>query len=642
MTNEAFLSKFDVKSNSGDQYICICPAHDDHAPSLAISLTPSRRLIHCFAGCQTQEVLSNVGLKMADLFIDDNSNSWISYIEKKVSKEEGRDYQVVDRYDYQTWQGEYKFSRIRLESSAGEKQCRIMVFLPDGKFKTSVDSVYGKGTKLKDLDAMYGDVDKIKRAISDGENIYYCEGEKDVNTMTEHGYVAFTLGSANDWKTDFSENLKDANIVVLQDNDEAGLSLSKRIVHDLQGFASSIKVIVPVPNVLKADISDYFGKHNNDDFEKLLSESVDPEWMGNPLDTVEQETHEKWGGRNLPPIECWADVHKNIPSKALPLIQGILRQRQKLLISGASKASKSFLLIQLAIAIAEGWQWLGFQCQMGRVLYINLEIDGVSFVNRVSDVYYALGNIPQHRENLDIWNLRGLARPLSELVDDIISRIKGRNYEAVIFDPIYKIITGDENNASDMGKFCNLFDRICREVGCATIYCHHHSKGGQGYKRAIDRSSGSGVFGRDPDAILDIIELEKEGITEDDPRPLRLESSLREFKNIKPINLWFDHPIHKVDTSGELAKLCARGSSSSNLNKSGRKVGKENRIEKFKEVFDRLSANGTPIRIEEVLKGMASDGKEYKVGRRCVEDWIRNDELQGQFGAGKGLVWKLG
>jgi RecA-family ATPase len=45
------------------------------------------------------------------------------------------------------------------------------------------------------------------------------------------------------------------------------------------------------------------------------------------------------------------------------------------------------------------------------------------------------------------------------------------------------------------------------ELGTSVIYCHHHSKGAQGGKSAMDRSSGSGVFARDPDAILDLSEL---------------------------------------------------------------------------------------------------------------------------------------
>ena len=58
-----------------------------------------------------------------------------------------------------------------------------------------------------------------------------------------------------------------------------------------------------------------------------------------------------------------------------------------------------------------------------------------------------------------------------------------------------------------MANFTNQFDKIATELNCAVIYCHHHSKGSQGGKNSIDRSSGSGVFARDPDAILDLIEL---------------------------------------------------------------------------------------------------------------------------------------
>ena len=58
-----------------------------------------------------------------------------------------------------------------------------------------------------------------------------------------------------------------------------------------------------------------------------------------------------------------------------------------------------------------------------------------------------------------------------------------------------------------MAKFCNQFDLVCRALDCAVIYCHHHSKGAQGGKRSMDRASGSGVFARDPDAMLDMTEL---------------------------------------------------------------------------------------------------------------------------------------
>ena len=139
---------------------------------------------------------------------------------------------------------------------------------------------------------------------------------------------------------------------------------------------------------------------------------------------------------------------------------------------------------------------------------MNLELDRASCLHRFRDVYQALGWDPKNLKNIDIWNLRGKSRPMDKLAPMLIRRAAKKNYIAIVIDPIYKVITGDENSADQMANFCNQFDKVCTELGVAVIYCHHHSKGSQGGKKSMDRASGSGVFARDPDALLDLIELE--------------------------------------------------------------------------------------------------------------------------------------
>lgn len=212
---------------------------------------------------------------------------------------------------------------------------------------------------------------------------------------------------------------------------------------------------------------------------------------------------------DLPDCENLSDMMgDNLPPLAKELIAGVLRVRHKMLISGASKAGKSFLLINLCIALAEGRSWMGFKCRQSKVLYVNLELDAPSCWHRFADVYKALGIKPEFAENINVWNLRGKSQPMNKLLPKLVRRGRDTGSEVIVIDPIYKIMTGDENSASDMAAFANAFDRLALEVGCSVIYCHHHSKGFQDGKKSIDRASGSGVFGRDPDAILDLIELE--------------------------------------------------------------------------------------------------------------------------------------
>lgn len=322
---------------------------------------------------------------------------------------------------------------------------------------------------------------------------------------------------------------------------------------------------------------------------------------------------------DLPDPEGLEAVWENLPELSPCLIEGVLRKGHKMLIAGPSKAGKSFLQIELCIAIAEGKKWLQWYCAQGRVLYVNLELDRASCLHRFKDVYEAMGLQPLNLQNIDIWNLRGKSVPMDKLAPKLIRRAAKKNYVAIVIDPIYKVITGDENSADQMANFCNQFDKVCTELGCAVIYCHHHSKGAQGGKKSMDRASGSGVFARDPDALLDLIELDttealekqemnkaickacqiyldahfawKDELSQDDllssaamlgyckktldkwqmnalsrvieeqkaiakgKTAWRIEGTLREFPRFEPINLWFSYPIHVLDEVGSLKDL---------------------------------------------------------------------------------------
>lgn len=336
---------------------------------------------------------------------------------------------------------------------------------------------------------------------------------------------------------------------------------------------------------------------------------------------------------DLPDLETVASVWDNIPELAPPLIDGILRQGHKMLFVGASKAGKSFLEIELCIAIAEGRSWLGRMCTQGRVLYINLELDRASCLHRFKDVYQALGVPPENLQNIDVWNLRGRSVPMDKLVPKLIRRAAKQNYIAIILDPIYKVITGDENSADQMAHFCNQFDRICTELGCSVIYCHHHSKGVQVGKRSMDRASGSGVFARDPDALLDMIELELDDdlrasaqvameLTPEEAERLtawRIDGTLREFPKFKPMDMFFNYPIHIMDERRILSEAKAEGTPKPKKSRKERELEKKMEIIKTYEMQKSFDDMVT-------LKGLA---EQLQMSDRTLRRYIANiDQLE--------------
>jgi hypothetical protein len=64
------LSALDrVKPNGSNKWMACCPAHNDRSPSLSITEADGGKvLLHCFAGCDTRDVVSAMGLQMADLY----------------------------------------------------------------------------------------------------------------------------------------------------------------------------------------------------------------------------------------------------------------------------------------------------------------------------------------------------------------------------------------------------------------------------------------------------------------------------------------------------------------------------------------------------------------------------------------------
>lgn len=280
---------------------------------------------------------------------------------------------------------------------------------------------------------------------------------------------------------------------------------------------------------------------------------------------------------SLPQIRSAWEMFENPTPEPPAIIDGILKKGAKMICTGDSKSGKTCLLMNLAICIAEGWKWLGHQCMQGRVLYINMEVMQSDFEARFKAIYKAYGRPTTSKgtDNFDFWNLRGKAEPLEKLTPKIIRRCRDENYTAIIVDPIYKVQGGDENSAEAIGRFCALFDKIAEETGASMIYVHHHAKGLQGGRKAMDRGSGSGVFARDADAIIDFTGLvldpnEKEmvralkGKLDEDPIPLQMEFVLRSFKSPAPVNMFFEFPLHVVDEQHILDGAAVEGSAEAN------------------------------------------------------------------------------
>ncbi len=257
---ESNLRNFKIKKRYGDKAQCQCPAHDDKHASLTITKGRKCTLFYCHAGCTVDEILEAAGIEKKDTFYDaePRSPNWRAYIE---SRERCR---IEAVYTYVTINGGYAFTKIRLE---GKKI--LYGRMENDRF------IYGlpRDTPRKSYKAFYGSVQALNKAISEGRPIFIPEGEKDVDTLTKQGFVAWSYGGVNDWQSDFATLVQGADVYILADNDEPGKRVAETIQNDIKAVAKSSKIIVPMPDIPKADISDFFqAGHNKQEFEQMLQQ----------------------------------------------------------------------------------------------------------------------------------------------------------------------------------------------------------------------------------------------------------------------------------------------------------------------------------------------------------------------------------
>jgi hypothetical protein len=239
---------------------------------------------------------------------------------------------------------------------------------------------------------------------------------------------------------------------------------------------------------------------------------------------------------HLPAIEDASALIAEEIDLPQPVVVGLFDRGAKAVLGGASKSFKTWLLSHLAVCVATGISWLGHETKKGRVLYINLEIQRAFFARRIKTVCEHL-QAELESGTLDVWNLRGHAADLSNMLPHLLHRIGVDQYALIILDPVYKLLgPRDENKAGDIASLLNDVERMAVQSSAAVAFGAHYSKGAQSGKDPIDRIGGSGVFSRDPDTLLNFTKHEAQDC-------FTVEATLRNHPPVNPFVVRWEFPL---------------------------------------------------------------------------------------------------
>ena len=234
-----------------------------------------------------------------------------------------------------------------------------------------------------------------------------------------------------------------------------------------------------------------------------------------------------------------------------PVIEGLLREGETMNVIASPKTGKSWLTIDLAIAVATGRPWLGrYQTRAGDVLIVDNELHPETSAHRLPKVAEARGlTVREIGPRISVDNLRGRLRDIFALAPYFEALEPGR-FKVIVLDAFYRFMPegGDENDNGTMANIYNAIDRFADRLGCCFVLIHHSTKGSQSSKSVTDVGAGAGAQSRATDTHLVLRPHEEEGV-------VVLDAAVRSWKPVDPVCLRWDFPVWTVDESHDPSAL---------------------------------------------------------------------------------------
>jgi RecA-family ATPase len=407
-------------------------------------------------------------------------------------------------YDYPDADGVLRFQKVR--NLPGSKN-RFFMRRPDGHCGW-INNTEGVDTSL-----LYR-IDEVNEAIANGYTILIVEGEKDVDNLwrigipaTCNAHGASEPDKEPKWTIKHSEQLRGADIVVLNDNDAAGYAHADATSRLSFGIAKRVRrldLALHWPNMPKGkDVSDWLAAGNTREQLDALIEQA-PDYQGEDTPPPQPEPQPlcfinvaAWQDQKVP-VREWV-VPNRIPARNVTSLYG----------EGA--VGKTILALQLSVAIVLGMDWLNTMPQAGPVLGVFCEDDTDELHRRLDLIlhHYAGASYADLKDfhPLDMTNedpllavpdRNGLIKPtplfdrLHEAAFDIKPRL-------IVLDTAADVFGGDENDRTQVRQFIGILRRLAITAETSVLLTAHPSLTGIANRSGL---SGSTMWNNGPRSRL--------------------------------------------------------------------------------------------------------------------------------------------
>lgn len=449
---------------NGKGYSVCCPAHDDKNPSLSVTEGDDGRILaKCFAGCTFEEICSSLGIEPSALFPQGLSESYTAALKRIV-------------YPYEDEYGKVLYNKIRMEP--GFEGASKSFY-----FERKTDS----GECVRGLDGcqkIFYRLPELIDGINKGAPIFLVEGEKDADTLADHGFIATTAHATSYWSDDFTVLLKPADVVILYDMDATGLKRRDFLCKQLVGKVKRLRV-VDLPGLEYSeshgkDVSDWLLLPGNNIVRlmDIVEATADYQPAAQSVNSVAQEIKSSYKLRVVSVNEF---LKMDIPPREM-LLAPFLQKQGIAMLYAYRGVGKTHVALGTAYAVATGGTFLKWEAPTARkVIYIDGEMPAFAIQERLRKIC----EFSDHKL-IDPDFFRLITPDLQDDVVPDLSTKEGRerigevigDSDLIIVDNISTLLRSGNENEAESWQEAQDWALAQRRDGKSVLFVHHAGKTG--------------------------------------------------------------------------------------------------------------------------------------------------------------------
>jgi RecA-family ATPase len=417
----------------------------------------------------------------------------------------GAEHRIVETYDYVDENGKLLFQVVRYDPKDFRQR------RPDGSG--------GWSWTAKGVRQVPYRLPELREALAHGHTIVIVEGEKDVDALRAWGIPATcNAGGAGKWSDALNEFFRDADIVIIPDNDPParkpdgtlrlnsygksvfpGQDHARAIARSLCTIPRNVRILELPGLPAKGDFSDWVAAGGTpDEFWRLVATAAVPreQYQGPSAEGVSASDEAP------PPAPLIVKASAEWEGKAVKSLRWTVRERilkgNVAILSGDGAIGKTTIALQLAVGVSRGTDWLGAVVEEGGpVLFFSAEEDEDEVHRRLAMIikyqgvkFSDLGNLYVHcrpGENAllgapDKGVIKG-----TPLLAQLTAAACDRGAALVIIEAVADVFGGDEIDRGHASQFMTLMRQLAIKSKASVLLLQHPSQAGM--------SSGTGTSG---------------------------------------------------------------------------------------------------------------------------------------------------